>query len=630
MNDFLKIEVLMFSGKKAEFNPIRLGKSYELEDNNVKLVVGNKLPFSICVKPLERNDYAQSIEFTFFTQIRNYHSVILPDSGRWFFNSSRVVTFWRSFRELQTSVDDTKLSLFIFTGRDRYTALAAGIIGENYETAYRLVEPESNRALNVHTGYMVFQIKRGTDKNPIPSRIAQQNDDNSLTEYVYYKCPSEREQEKQPWVMTVREFTNYQRSLFSLCDPVVKASLLPIWCTWADWHSNDINSDMILENVKMGVELGIFNYIIDDGWFGPGLDNDYSVQLNIGDWEPDPDKIPDMNELVKTIKGYGAKPMIWCAPHAVAAAAKCFPERKSLLIADEFGEPIINPTQFYSLCFMNSEARDVMANICLKFIEKWDFDGAKYDLFNWVPNVPCRNPEHHHDVSTMLEGLEKTLALIEERTRKRKKDYIVELKQNYGTPFFSRYGTMMRAGDGPFDPESNFLRTMFIQGYTPYALNDYQIITGTETPEDTAIAVIKMFAAGIPAYSINFNKLKRDQLAVIRYLNYWYLNHIDLFKNHRVPQDPDANVIKINGLKYDIVFLVNHGGMVGIERNTLLLNGTYERRLFAQNANVRSEQFRFIATDCFGTITEDTPISRSNHWFTGEISPGGMVQIKYI
>jgi len=629
MGDYLKIAVQLQSGKQVVFEDIVFSENYFLESDGILLKVGSEMPYPVEARPLDNSETITSLEFTFYTEIRNYHSVIVPDSGRWFFNSSKIVTFWRSFRELETGVDDTKLPLYIFTGRDRNTALAAGIIGENYETSYQLVEPESNRALNVHTGHIAFRIKRGTDQYPIPQRIAQQYDDRSVTEYVYYNQFAGSDH-AQPWVMSIRDFSNYQRSLYLLQDVEVEASMLPIWCTWADWHSNDITSDIIVDNVKIGTELGIYNYIIDDGWFGPGLDNDYSVNLNIGDWEPDPHKIPDMVALVNDIKEHGGKPIIWCAPHAVAAGAKCYPERERLLIAEESGKPIINPTQFYSLCFMNEEARDTMADICVKFIEKWDFDGAKYDLFNWVPNVKCNNPNHHHDVTTMLEGLEMTLALIEERTRKLKPEYIVELKQNYGTPFFSRYGTMMRAGDGPFDPESNFLRTLFIQGYTPYALNDYQIIKGSETPEDTAVAIIKMLAAGIPAYSMDFKKLSVEQLDVIRLLNEWYIKHLNIFKQHRIPLDPDSAILKAEGPNFDIVFMVNGGGPLEIARDTIVVNGTYSSQLFVRsNCSEKSEQMSITVADCFGKEV-DSQIYIAHAWNAVPMSVGGIVKITHI
>ncbi|NMO98224.1 alpha-galactosidase [Paenibacillus lemnae] len=626
MNDFVTVSVMMESGKRAIFERILFGVEYAGENNGVAVSVGDSMPFAVTARPTDSSDCVTSLEFTFYTEIRNYHQAILPDSGRWFFNGSRIVTFWRSLRELETGVDDTKLPLYIFTGKNRFTELAAGVIGENYETSFKLVEPESNRALNVHTGHIAFQIKRGTEQYPIPKRVSQQKEDRAITEYLYYQ-DRRKDPTPQPWVMTIRDFTDFQRRLYALNDLKVEASMFPVWCTWADWHSNDMTSDMILENVKLGLELGIRNYIIDDGWFGPGLDNDYSVPLNIGDWEPDPEKIPDMTKLVHEIKEQGAVPIIWCAPHAVAAGARCYTEREPLLIADESGSPIINPTQFYSLCFMNKEAREVMADICVRFIEKWDFDGAKYDLFNWVPNVPCCNPNHHHDVSTMLEGLEQTLALIEERTRRLKPDYIVELKQNYGTPSFSRYGTMMRAGDGPYDPESNFLRTLFIQGYTPYALNDYQIIKGFEKPEDTAVAVIKMIAVGIPAYSVDLKKLSTEQLWTIRRYNAWYNENLAMFMNYREPLDAEANLIKLTAPEADedILFLVNHGSPLEINRNTTVINGTYQPDLFVRNLWDEAGAMQAEVYDCCGSLIETMPVSSG--WNVLKMLPGGMVKI---
>ena len=98
---------------------------------------------------------------------------------------------------------------------------------------------------------------------------------------------------------------------------------------------------------------------------------------------------------------------------------------------------------------------------------------------------------------------EKTMELICKKVRQAKPDYIVELKQNYGGSKLATYGTMMRAGDTPYCPEGNFLRTAYIQSYTPYAANDYQTITNYDTMESAAKIIIKMLAVGIPTYSMN-------------------------------------------------------------------------------------------------------------------------------
>ena len=67
---------------------------------------------------------------------------------------------------------------------------------------------------------------------------------------------------------------------------------------------------------KRVLEVGIGNYIIDDGWFGPGLDSPYETALNIVDWRPAPAKFPDLASRAGKIGEPGAVGIIWCAPTA--------------------------------------------------------------------------------------------------------------------------------------------------------------------------------------------------------------------------------------------------------------------------------------------------------------------------
>jgi len=612
--DTFKITLELDDGRRISFEHLEHNRQQEFQREGVKL----KLSGDKCLKMqcAGGEHVIKSIEYDFSIKMKNYYSVILPESGRWFFNSLRMVTFWRNFRTFDSAVNDVKLPLMILTGKDMYTGTAVGVIGENYETRFSLLEPESNRALNVHTGHITFQMKRGTNEYPIPRNTVK---DGYITEYIYYAdylCDN-----RKPWLLTMREFTDFQREYFDLRDIGVRKSMYPVWCTWADWHSNDINEEMILENIEIGLANGIKNYIIDDGWFGPGLDNDYSIPLNIGDWEPDTQKIPDMKQLVDRIHDKGANAIIWCAPHAVAEGAACFSERRHLLIANESGEPFLNPTQFYSLCFMNEESREIMAGICAKFISKWGFDGAKYDLFNWVPNVRCENPNHTHNVDSMIEGLNKTLELIEEKTRALKKDYIVELKQNYGTPFMSRWGTMMRAGDAPYDPESNFLRTMHIQSYTPYSLNDYQTFTEYDSPEDIAVAILKMLAAGIPAYSVNFKRLSRKQNEVVSCLNDWYCKHIDLFMKYRIPCEANNHLLRIPNDDFNIFFMVNESTPVEqLNSGDIIFNASYHKSIVLKT---EKRSFEITEFDCYGNIVFESTTESGRLWETVKVLPGG-------
>jgi len=278
---------------------------------------------------------------------------------------------------------------------------------------------------------------------------------------------------------------------------------------------------------------------------------------------------------------------------------------------------------------MCPEARETMARICASFIERWDFDGAKYDLFNCVPNMRCCSADHDHDVTSMLEGLELTLKRIDEVCRALKSDYIVELKQNYATPFLARYGTMTRAGDTPYNSEGNFLRTLYVQGYSPFAVNDYQTVTNADSPQAAACMVIKMMAVGIPAYSIDFDRLCRANKDVIGHYNRWYNDNVRTFMRYRVPLDWANNVLtlKTSGEARDVFFLVNDGGPVRIDRPATVLNATFKTDLFVELAAGMTAEV--TTWDCFGAQS-GTDTLRNGGWSHLNMLPGGMLRIEPI
>ncbi len=326
-NEF-KIKVILHSGKEALFENIQAGEALPKEIDGIRLTVGTHHPYPVTATPASMDDPIKSIEYDLFTDMKNYHKVIIPESGRWYINMTQMVSFW-SYKNI-SAINDFKMPLYIFTGQDLKTSLAFGVIGRNYETSFKILEPAKNRALIVYMRRLSMQIKRGTDLYPIPESIAKANSDGSITEHLFYQVQDYPD--SQPWLLTLRDFAEHQKRIFKIKDFTVRPSMYPLWCSWTDWFSDHVTDEVILENVKAGVELGIKNYIIDDGWFGPGLDNDFDVQLNIGDWRPDPAKIKDMGKLVKDVKAAGGVPLIWCAPHAVADGADCFEERKKYLI----------------------------------------------------------------------------------------------------------------------------------------------------------------------------------------------------------------------------------------------------------------------------------------------------------
>ena len=578
--DWMRVGVTAASGRAAVFDdiPVTEPTRRRADGFTLRTEIGDTV--AVTITPDDAGDAPAVVCYDLFTAMRNLHSVILPDSGRWFMNGLHPISAWRFQRVLDSAIDDVKTPLYIFTGPDRHTAVALGHIGEPYETRCEIVEPVSNRALNVHVRQIGVRFQRGNAGAPIPAHVLAA--DGSLTEHVVHYTPGGTSGPGRPeaWLTTFQRFTALQRARYGLADRVSDGAMRPVWCTWADWSSDDLTDELILDNAALGAEAGIGSYIIDDGWFGPGLDSSYATDLTIGDWEPDPAKIKDLAGLVRRVRDLGGSTLIWCAPHAVGPAARCFPDREPLLLRDGDDALVMNPTQFYSLCFQCPEARRAMVDLCVRLLTKWDFDGAKYDLFNWVPPIVCGSTHHGHDTTSPLHGLYLTLEAIDVATRAIKPDYIVELKQNYGTPFFSRLGSLMRAGDAPYAPDTNFQRTLHVQGYTALALNDYQTFTEHDGVQDVAVAVVRMLAAGVPAYSVDLERLGAERRAVLRHYNLWYTANLPLVRRQREAVDPDNRALAVTGEDEDVVFRLGVTGPIRLRSvPTTILNGAYDGEL---------------------------------------------------
>ena len=523
-------------------------------------------------------DRVKRIFHTYSTSLRNFNKVIVPDSGRNFIGmTQQMVYFWT--KNFETRVNDIKTPLYIFCGQDHCSSLCFGAIGKDYEREFLSLEPHGGRALSLYSRTLTLQIT---------GEIPEEYREDIFEESVYLM--DEPKNTGIPWTETLREFHEIRQKWEQITFPYTKESMYPMWCSWTDWDSAEVNESIVLDNVEEGVKLGIKNYIVDDGWFGLGLDCDEKFKLNIGDWESDTTKFPDIKGLSHKIREKGGKSIIWCAPHAVGDVAKVREARKRHLMVNAEGKLVYTSNGFNVLCMRNPQAREIMADICVRLAKEYDTDGAKYDLYNCVPDVACCCKEHEHDTDSMVVALQKTMELIWQKVREAKPNYMVELKQNYGGSRLATYGTMMRAGDTPYCPEGNFLRTAYIQSYTPYAANDYQTITNYDTLESAAKVIIKMLAVGIPTYSMDLLALEEEKKQLIGFLNKWYIENIVEKENFkRSAMDGMLDVWYSKGEKERLYFAVNSAKEIVVEQGDFqLLNGSmYPEILLRANGEAK-------------------------------------------
>jgi hypothetical protein len=516
-----------------------------------------------------------SVRYSLTTALRNYHEVIVPDTGRTHRPQRQLVDFWG--RSWQSRVNNVFMPLFIFTGQDRHTTLAFGAAGKFCEHDFSVTEPKMERALQAWMKRLTLVIQKGSSEYPLPASVAESSADGAVEDLIYYREGNLAES----WHHTLRDFAGHLQRMDGQPPRASDEVLEPWWCPWTDWHSDQVNHELTLANARAATELGIRNIIVDDGWFGPGLDSALTTTITMGAWKPDPAKFPDFRATFGELRSLGCRGILWCAPHAVFPTSEAFAQRRRLLIEKEPGVPATTHNGYHPLCFRSPEARAAMANLCLELHQRYDTDGAKYDLFNNVPGATCHSREHSHDTPSMMEGLRLLLAEIDARTRATTPQFITELKQNYGTPWLHAHGSCMRAGDTPYNPEANFHRTAYISAYTPYSINDYQTLAASDGAADGMAMIIAMMAVGIPTYSMDLVNLPAHHRRSLAFYHGWYRRHLRAFHGWRDALAPDLRTWGAEDGDISLRFLVHGENRLELDtsRRTEVLLGSAADRL---------------------------------------------------
>lgn len=516
------------------------------------------------------------------TRLENFDRVIMPDTGRWFMNNSHPISAWRFSGKMQVRTNSLRTPLFVFEGLGGNVSKSIGLIAEPHEMDIVIHEPASNRALNVHYRRLTIEFAIGVDG----ARLRSENDSSQAFEvYILLREPSV----PMHWTRAMREFSNLEQEILGIEYSLTEEAIEPYWCTWVDWSSDQVDQELVRQNIQRAAELGIKNVIVDDGWFGPGLDSPYEVPLNIGDWTPDKSRHPDFGKLISYAHELGTRLILWCAPHAVGPASKVFDRLSRYLIADSTGAPIINPTQFYSLCFRNALAREEMVRVVECLCSEYEIDGLKYDLFNWIPSDRCSSPLHTHDIESDIQGLREVLSRSKEVTANVGRPMIIELKQDYGSPRLAELGSVMRAGDAPYASATNLERTSYIQARGMPALNDYQTFSRETSPSGVALIGLRMVAAGVPAWGCDLTRLDARQAQAISELHRWYWELVCSGATWRRSHDDSGNLIIPLAKGNVVVLTTGDRPVIDVRADTLqIANGTGSDRVVLRSSTRRA------------------------------------------
>ncbi len=341
------------------------------------------------------------------------------------------------------------------------------------------------------------------------------------------------------WHHALREYTRAIREAEGIALPVRRDALMPVWCTWTAFCSSEMTDRRVLANARIARELGIGTVILDDGWFGTGLDDDEG-ELTLGDYHPAPHKFPDLRRHVAELQALGLKVLLWHAPLCVAPASQAYRAMRRFLIHDASGE-FMSVNGLAQLCPSCPEVRQYVADETARLMRETGVDGFKVDLFNCLPPGPCVSTDHDHASSDPLAALEAVMAAQWEAMRGIRPDALCELKQDYGNVRLARYGTMVRAGDTAYDVDTNCRRCFHTGACVPCVHNDYFVTSDLATPQAVALAMVRMLAAGVPTFGNDLETMPAaHRLAVGQWLGF-YRAHIELFAAPREPQTNDMS-----------------------------------------------------------------------------------------
>lgn len=468
---------------------------------------------------------ARRIRATMATPLLNFAGVVVPDCGRHYILMSKGI----DSRIAQHRIHSAMCGNAFVALADEFGQflMAFGVLTAPGEVEVKRILPRiSNRKAMVGSDELLsLEFSWAAPKQPTKEL--------EIGLYLNESHPT--------WIHALREYANLIRKREGIAYPQNPAAWDPTWCTWTAFCSNEMTADRVLENAKYVKELGMGTIILDDGWFGPGLDDDpadIADVLNLGDYYPDPQKFPDLKGLIAKIQKMGLKALLWHSPLSVARTSKTYEPMKQYMIHRN-GKEFTSVNGLAQLCPACPAVREHIKRETTRFLTDYGADGLKVDLYNNLPDAMCDSPHHEHDTQDSVQAVNLCMETQWQHAASLKPDVIFELKQDYGNVRLARHGTMVRAGDTAYDVDTNLRRCFYIQALGHVVHNDYVVTSIHTDARAMTMLMIRMLTAGVPTFGLDLARIDQSLRDVIaRWLGF-YNAHREMFKQPREPQRND-------------------------------------------------------------------------------------------
>ena len=403
---------------------------------------------------------------------------------------------------------------------------------------------------------------------------------------------------------------------------VPETARLPMYSTWYSFHQ-DLDPGRVEEQCRLAKELGCEAVIVDDGWQTTSNERGYAYT---GDWEPAPEKVPDMRAHVDRVHALGMKFLLWYSVPFVGLHSRAWHRFSGMLLEEieRLGAGVLDP-RF-------PEVREFLIETYESALREWNLDGFKLDFVDSFGT--SRETGGGRDYDGVPEAVDRLLEDTIVRLRRIKPDVMVEFRQSYVGPLMRKYGNMFRAMDCPNDAVENRMHTLDIRllcGDT--ATHSDMLMWHAEDPVHSAALQLVNVLFSVPQISVLLDRIPPEHVEMLRFwLGFWREHRDVLLDGALEPLHPEAIYPVVLARTESKLAAAAYGDAVvslegEIPSTLLVVNGTLEEGVvlsLADDAGTRGIEVR----DCRGHVTRTDNIGLETGLHRIDIPPAGVAVLK--
>ncbi|MBB5325724.1 alpha-galactosidase [Anoxybacillus tepidamans] len=182
-----------------------------------------------------------------------------------------------------------------------------------------------------------------------------------------------------------------------LCRGIYRDQERPILVNnWEATYFN-FNEEKLLEIAKVGAELGIELFVLDDGWFGKRNDDTTSL----GDWYEDRAKLPHgLEHLANRINDLGLKFGLWVEPEMISPESELYRKHPDWCLHVKGRRRTLFRNQLI-LDFSRKEVRDYIYDVLSSLFSRVPISYIKWDMNRYMTEIGSADfpPERQTEIA---------------------------------------------------------------------------------------------------------------------------------------------------------------------------------------------------------------------------------------